>query len=881
MMYLYLWGSILFFENNVRFKMIKRSLPLFFLFIFTSSVFSQGTWTKKADFGGGLRYFTVGFSIGKKGYIGTGIDNSSNLHQDFWEWDQATNTWTQKADFGGPGRHYAVGFSIGSKGYIGTGWGTSYGKDFWEFDPVANTWTQKTDFGGTGRLLAKGFSIGTKGYIGTGTTGAATKDFWEWDQAGNTWTQKADFGGGNRVDCIGFSIGNYGYMGTGYFVSTYFKDFWKYDPVANTWTKKADFGGTARGEATGFSIGNYGYIGFGTIAIGSGTVSDFWEYDPVTDTWKQVSSFAAGLREEAVGFSIGCKGYVGAGLTNDSAPFYKDFWEYTPSWICSSLSAFFIVNSPCLGDSTVFTDQSTGGATSWSWNFGDPGSGTANTSSLQNPKHLYTAAGTYAVKLIVSDGTTQDSITKNVVVSSYPVANAGPDTSTCPGVGVQLNATGGGTYLWSPAGTLSNAAIANPIAAPLSGPVTYAVIVSNGACADTDSVVVSVLPAPLVAMFGEDTICVGDNDTLAASGGGTYSWFNGAPTAQTVVSPAVGNYYFSVTVSNGQCSTTDSFAVTVLPKPVPVVTCNTDLCAGDSASLLAAGGGTYSWWSNGATSAATSVLPPVGTTYYVVSVSLGNCTATDSVAATVGAMPVADAGLDTGLCPGSAVSLLASGGNGYSWFPSAGLSNNNIKNPDATPLITTTYHVIAFIGNCTDTDSVKVTIYPPATGDAVPDDTTIFRGTSIGLSASGGKSYSWYPPVGLNNSSSASPTATPDSTTMYYVVITDSNGCSTLDSVLIRVDITCNDIFIPNAFSPNGDGQNDSLLVRGACINVFSLYIYNRWGEEVFHATDPEQGWDGIFKGQALEPNIFVFYLNATLLNNTVIAKKGNINLVR
>ncbi len=92
------------------------------------------------------------------------------LQKDFWEYDPAANTWTQKADFGGTARYSAVGFSIGSKGYIGTGddgW-SSIAKDFWEYDPAANTWTQKADFGGTARDCAVGFSIGSKGYIGTG-----------------------------------------------------------------------------------------------------------------------------------------------------------------------------------------------------------------------------------------------------------------------------------------------------------------------------------------------------------------------------------------------------------------------------------------------------------------------------------------------------------------------------------------------------------------------------------------------------------------------------------------------------------------------------------------------------------------------------------------
>ena len=173
---------------------------------------TPNTWTQKADFGGTGRSDAVGFSIGSKGYIGTGgsYNGSWSWYKDFWEYDPAVNTWTQKADFGGIVRSDAVGFSIGTKGYIGTGEGYNghnglFTKDFWEYDPVANTWTQKADFGGTARYGAVGFSIGTKGYIGTGTDDSYydTKDFWEYDPVANTWTQKADFGGGSARVCRG------------------------------------------------------------------------------------------------------------------------------------------------------------------------------------------------------------------------------------------------------------------------------------------------------------------------------------------------------------------------------------------------------------------------------------------------------------------------------------------------------------------------------------------------------------------------------------------------------------------------------------------------------------------------------------------------------
>src|SRR5688572_25971493 len=125
---------------------------------------AQGMWTQKANLGGVARHGAAGFSIGTKGYIGTGYNGTGNGSVDFWEWDQATNVWTQKANFGGALRYFATGFSIGSKGYIVCGRGNAPigngAQDLWEYDPTANSWVQKANFPGAPRFLVAAFSIG-------------------------------------------------------------------------------------------------------------------------------------------------------------------------------------------------------------------------------------------------------------------------------------------------------------------------------------------------------------------------------------------------------------------------------------------------------------------------------------------------------------------------------------------------------------------------------------------------------------------------------------------------------------------------------------------------------------------------------------------------
>jgi N-acetylneuraminic acid mutarotase len=283
-------------------------------------------WTRKADFSKMSRTGAVGFSIGDKGYVGTG-GASGREFNDFWEYDPSQDTWTQLADFGGVGREDAVGFSIGDKGYIGTGCYIDEGwqmlSDFWQYDSQSNIWIQIADFPGMARRNAVGFSIGDKGYVGTGGAGVDLgpwfEDFWEYVPETDRWEQKVDFPGERRDGSVGFSINDRGYIGTGYGDGKVYKDFWEYNPSDNNWTRKADFAGGARSNAVSFVIDGKGYVG-------TGYNNDFWEYAPQTDTWQGKADFGRVERIHAVGFSIRNKGYVAAPTTDGR----MDFWEYDP-----------------------------------------------------------------------------------------------------------------------------------------------------------------------------------------------------------------------------------------------------------------------------------------------------------------------------------------------------------------------------------------------------------------------------------------------------------------------------------------------------------------------------------------------------------------------
>ena len=160
------------------------------------------------------------------------------------------------------------------------------------------------------------------------------------------------------------------------------------------------------------------------------------------------------------------------------------------------------------------------------------------------------------------------------------------------------------------------------------------------------------------------------------------------------------------------------------------------------------------------------------------------------------------------------------------------------------------------------------------------NDTTIYAGTAITLFPSGGTTYSWSPADYLSCVDCANPTAEPIEEITYTVTGTNQYGCTNVDYITIYLDIS-SDVFVPNAFSPNGDGQNDVLYVRGKGFKDLTFIVYDRWGGKVFETNDKDIGWNGSFKGKDLDPGVFVYYLMISFYDNNDVIKQGNITLVR
>lgn len=279
-------------------------------------------WVQKAEFPPLARHRAIGFSIGDKGYLGLGHINAGGVniaYPDFWEFDKSTNSWTQKADFGGGTRFGAVGFSIGSKGYVGTGTSAAYVdfNDLWEYNPVTNTWIQKASMPGTARDGATGFSINGKGYMGLGYY----NDWYEYDPQTDTWLTKAIYPSTVPSYAASFVIDTVGYVSTGDYS---YSSLLSYHPSIDAWLSQTPFPGLPRFGATGFSINGKGFIGLG-CDFGYNDFKDFYEYNPLTNSWDTLEEFPGSRRHYVPGFNIANKGYFGTGTNGTNL---KDFWEF-------------------------------------------------------------------------------------------------------------------------------------------------------------------------------------------------------------------------------------------------------------------------------------------------------------------------------------------------------------------------------------------------------------------------------------------------------------------------------------------------------------------------------------------------------------------------
>lgn len=195
--------------------------------------------------------------------------------------------------------------------------------------------------------------------------------------------------------------------------------------------------------------------------------------------------------------------------------------------------------------------------------------------------------------------------------------------------------------------------------------------------------------------------------------------------------------------------------------------------------------------------------------------------------------------------------------------------------------VTGTYKdTLLTVNGCDSIITTQLTVNAVPVANAGTD-ITIDLGSSFQLMASGGTTYTWSPSLGLDNPNIASPEASPITTTTYVVTVTNASGCSDADTIIVTVNENISELFVPNVFAPEGNLMNRVLYVRGSGIKDLIFIVYDRWGEKVFESNSMLDGWDGTYKGKALSPAVFVYYVKAIYYNGDEVEKKGDVTLIR
>jgi gliding motility-associated-like protein len=244
------------------------------------------------------------------------------------------------------------------------------------------------------------------------------------------------------------------------------------------------------------------------------------------------------------------------------------------------------------------------------------------------------------------------------------------------------------------------------------------------------------------------------------------------------------------------------------------------------------------------------------------------------------------------LCAGDSVQLQAQGADIYSWTPDASLNNATIANPMAYPAVNTTYIVTGKDRNAcfSDTAMLDVIVHPKPFVNIADSIVQVLSGSTYQIQATASEDvryWKWLPVNDISCFTCPQPVATVKNSIKYTVTVSNGFGCSNEDA--INLVSLCSDqvLYVPNTFSPNGDGRNDYFFPRSnKDVFIKSFKIFNRWGQAVFEkmnfpSNNYAYGWNGKFKNADQQSDVYVYLMEVECANGNAVIKKGDVSLVR
>ena len=544
--------------------------------------------------------------------------------------------------------------------------------------------------------------------------------------------------------------------------------------------------------------------------------------------------------------------------------------------------------------------------------------------------------GTYKFLWTMSNGTcTPAKDTVLVKVYNAPVANAGPDQSLCATYSVTLAAntpTGTATGAWTQVsgpntGVFSSTTTATPTISSLAeGTYKFLWTMSNGSCTPVnDTVAIRVYNTPVANAGPDQSLCATYSVTLAANtptGTATGAWmqvsgpntgvFSSTTTATPTVNSLVeGTYKFLWTMSNGTCtSVNDTVRVNIYDKPVANAGTDQILCAATTTTLSAnnpAGTSTGLWSStSGGTFAnlaqynTTANALSGGNTYaFVWTVVNGICpAAVDTVIVDDYNLPVVKLWSDkTEICEYSCVSFkdqsLAYGADSvvaWSWDFNNGTSSTlkDTKTCYGTQGVYATQLTVTSAAGCVNSANLPggITVHPNAVANFGADPGDVNLTTVVQFIDQSSHTDNWRWTFGDQQLSfEQNPTHLYQDTGLFVVTLIANNQYQCPDTVSLNIHVKeVPSLYIPNSFTPNGDGLNDQFLAVINDYEEFEMRIFDRWGQQLFMSNDPAVGWDGTFKGADVKMDVYVYIVTAKFKSGPdkrIRKYTGNVNVIR
>ena len=579
-------------------------------------------------------------------------------------------------------------------------------------------------------------------------------------------------------------------------------------------------------------------------------------------------------------------------------------FNYNPLKICSQGTVNFTANT----QNTV----------KYIWDYND---GTIDINNQPSTTHVYGIAGNYIPKLILEDASGcrvpivgLDTV-KVLKVKTFILAQSRVlcDSGMVSFSDSTISLEPITSYQWS-FGDGTTATNATPVHFyQTTGWYNVSLITTTAfGCSDTAvyNNFIKIVSTPSIRIVGDTAACEPATFTFQGAfnvpdtSAVTWAWNFGNgnnfsvqnPPAQSYIS--AGSYPVSLTVSNSDgCTTLVNTTAIVHPKPIVSAGTDTTICKFNSYTLTATGASQYTWQSDPTLSctncASPAARPLLNNAYIVSGTTAFGCSNSDTVILKVKQPINLTVSNGDTLCVGESKQLFASGAEFYQWTPAAGLDNSSIANPRSRPDSTTTYMVIGTDSfNCfKDSGYLTLTVYPIPKIDILNGDViTLMVGKTVKLNTKSSPdvtNWRWMPGNSLSCTTCPEPNANPTQNIIYTVLASNDGNCIARDQVTINLICDNANIYIPNTFSPNDDGTNDIFYARGTGLyTIKTIRIFNRWGQLLFEKTNvnpnnPSQGWNGTHNGIKVQPDVYVYVMEAVCDNNTIVPIKGNVTLLR